>query len=99
MKQQLVLVTGGAGYVGSLFIPLLLKNGYRVRVVDNLLFRQHSLLPFFIDENFEFLRGDVRDRAVAEKALLGADYIVHLAALVGEPACKKDPRMCFELNL
>lgn len=93
-----VLVTGGAGYVGSVFVPLLLENGYRVRVVDNLMYKHPSLWPYFIDNNFEFIKGDVRDEKTIKDALGGVDFIIHLAALVGEPACKKDPRLCYELN-
>lgn len=88
-----VLVTGGAGYIGSLLVPLLLERGYAVRVLDNLMYGGESLLPYFLHPHFQFRKGDVRDRHAIHEALNGVDAIVHLAAIVGYPACKKDPRL------
>ena len=93
-----ILVTGGAGYCGSLLVPELLRLGHRVRVLDNLIYNQVSLLPFFIEENFEFVKGDIRDFEAVKKAVDGVDIIIHLAAIVGEPACRKDPRMAEDIN-
>ena len=93
-----ILVTGGAGYIGSLLIPELLNLGYKVRVLDNLMYGQTSLLPFFIDGNFEFIKGDVRDYKTVKKAVDGADMIIHLAAIVGAPACRKDRKMARDIN-
>ncbi len=93
-----ILVTGGSGYIGSLLVPELLNNGHQVRVLDSLLFGQTSLLPYFIDENFELLKGDVRDAEKIKKAVDGMDVIIHLAAIVGAPACKKDSRLAEEVN-
>ncbi len=98
-KQETVLVTGGAGYVGSLIVPMLLNEGYAVRVLDNLMYRQHTLFGHFINKKFTFVRGDVRNEAALREALNGVNYIVHLAAIVGEPACKRDPEFCYEVNL
>lgn len=93
-----ILVTGGAGYVGSILTPLLLSKGYQVRVLDNLMYGQSTLLPCFFDKKFEFIKGDIRDKAVVKKAMSGIDFIIHLAAIVGAPACKKDERLAKEVN-
>lgn len=97
-KNKKVLVTGGAGYVGSMLIPLLLEKGYYVRTIDNLTHRYNSLLTNFINPRFEFLKGDIRDRSATRAALKGMDFIVHLAAVVGDPASRKDPDFCWALN-
>jgi nucleoside-diphosphate-sugar epimerase len=94
-----VLITGGAGYVGSLLVPELMQQGHEVRVLDNLMYGQLSLLHCFIDGKFEFIRGDVRDKDAVRKAAQGVDHIVHLAAIVGEPACRKDERLAWEVNV
>lgn len=93
-----VLVTGGAGYVGSVLVPELLKKGYEVRVLDNLMYGQTSLFVYFIEGNFEFIKGDVRDVETVEKAVDGVDMIIHLAAIVGAPACKKDRKVAETVN-
>ena len=93
-----ILVTGGAGYVGSVLVPQLFAEGYKVRVLDNLMYRQPSLLPYCIDPKLEFVRGDVRDRESVDAAIKGVDCIVQLAAIVGAPACAKDPRLAEEVN-
>lgn len=93
-----ILVTGGAGYIGSLLVPELLKKGHQVRVLDNLSFGQTSLMPYFIDSNFEFIKDDVRNTEAVKKALEGVDAIIHLAAIVGAPACKKFPQLADEIN-
>ncbi|MEE9284933.1 MAG: NAD(P)-dependent oxidoreductase [Dehalococcoidia bacterium] len=93
-----ILVTGGAGYVGSVLVPKLLARGYRVRVLDNLMYRQTSLIPFCLHDGLEFLRGDVRDEGAVRQAVDGVDCIVHLAAIVGAPACARDTRTAHEVN-
>lgn len=93
-----ILVTGGAGYIGSTLVPELLQAGHQVRVLDSLLFGQTSLLPFFINKNFEFIKGDIRDVETVKKAVAGMDVIIHLAAIVGAPACKKDPVLTEQVN-
>jgi len=93
-----ILVTGGSGYIGSVLVPELLNKGHQVRVMDSLIFGQTSLLPHFINENFEFIKGDVRDFDLVQKAVNGVDVIIHLAAIVGAPACKKDPKLAQEVN-
>jgi len=94
-----VLVTGGAGYVGSTLVPMLFDEGYQVRVFDNLMHGGQGLLSCFSRRNFEFVRGDVRDEAAVAKALKNADVVIHLAAIVGYPTCKKDPNLAEDVNL
>ncbi len=94
-----IVVTGGAGYVGSTLVPRLLSAGHRVHVVDNLMFGGQALLPHFLDERFSFAEVDVRDRAALKPQLADADAVVHLAALVGYPLCKKLPREAVEVNV
>lgn len=93
-----VLVTGGAGYVGSVLVPELLRRGYFVRVLDNMMYKYPSLLSCFIHPHFEFVQGDIRNRQDVESALKDIDVIVHLAAIVGEPACRRDPDLCYAVN-
>ncbi|NUP87112.1 MAG: SDR family oxidoreductase [Burkholderiaceae bacterium] len=93
-----VLVTGGAGYVGSVLIPELLHKGYHVKVLDNLMYNSMSLLPYFVDDRFEFIKGDVRDEKIVQQALMDVDCIIHLAAIVGAPACQRDTRLAEEVN-
>ena len=93
-----VLVTGGAGYVGSVLVPQLLASGHEVRVLDNLMYHQASLLLHFLNGGLDFSLGDMRDRATVEKALKGMDYVINLAAIVGAPACARDPRLAEEVN-
>ena len=94
-----VLVTGGAGYVGSVLVPCLLERRYQVRVLDNLTYGGLGLLPYCLNPNFEFIKGDVRDPEVVRTAVWDADVIIHLAAIVGYPACKKNPQIAEEVNL
>jgi len=93
-----ILVTGGAGFIGSILVPQLLEKGNFVRVVDNLMFNQFSLAGCLINNNFEFLKGDIRDEKLMSKTLKDIDFIIHLAAVVGEPACRKDPALCDSVN-
>jgi nucleoside-diphosphate-sugar epimerase len=94
-----VLVTGGAGYLGSVLCERLLEAGYRVTALDNLLYGQPSLWHLCARAGFDFLRGDVRDEALMRQALRDADVIVPLAAIVGAPACDRDPWLATAVNL
>lgn len=89
-KRLNILVTGGAGYLGSVMVPALLAEGHAVTVVDSFIYRQNSLLDCCGHEGFEVVRGDVRDESVIKQALKSADYILPLAALVGAPLCARD---------
>ena len=94
-----ILVTGGAGYVGSTLVPLLLADGHHVRVLDTLLHGGDSLLGVWSHPSFEFVRDDIRDRAKVQSALSGIDAVVHLAAVVGDPACSRQPDLARAVNL
>jgi nucleoside-diphosphate-sugar epimerase len=98
-KKRRVLVTGGAGYVGTSLIPQLLASQFKVRVVDNLGMGGLGLLPFFATTDFELVKGDVTSREVMERAVRDVDYIVHLAAIVGFPACRKHPELSRNVNV
>lgn len=94
-----ILVTGGAGYLGSVIVPRLLQEGHDVTVVDNLHFGQASLLDVCINPNFHMIRGDVRDRELMINAIQDMDYIIPLAAIVGFPMCKQDETAARTINL
>ena len=93
MKSEMrenILITGGAGYIGSVLTKLLLDEGYNIRVLDNFRYNQNSLLDCCYNKNIEIIRGDVRDADVMKQSLQNIDYIIHLAALVGFPQCEKN---------
>jgi nucleoside-diphosphate-sugar epimerase len=94
-----VLVTGGAGYMGSVLCHLLLAQGHQVRVLDSLMQGGQGLLGLYEEPNFEFVLGDVRSADVVDSALSDIDSVVHLAAIVGDPACARDPELAREVNL
>ena len=85
-----ILVTGGAGYLGSVLVPELLKLGHNVTVLDNFMFGQSPLLDCCSSENFNVVRGDARDEDILKPLLGKIDYIIPLAALVGAPLCSRD---------
>lgn len=94
-----VLVTGGAGYIGSILVPELLRRGHEVTVIDNFMYGQTSLADCVHDENLHIVRGDARKRALIEKHIQGKDYIIPLACIVGAPACDHDPVAARSVNL
>jgi nucleoside-diphosphate-sugar epimerase len=94
-----ILITGGAGYIGSTLVPLLLAGGHHVRVLDQLLHGGESLLGVWCHPEFEFIRGDIRDHATVQAAVSQRDAVVHLAALVGDPACARQPELARATNL
>lgn len=85
-----ILVTGGAGYLGSTLVPALLNKGYRVTVLDSFIFGQSPLLECCAHNGFSVVRGDARDEALLARLLKDVDLIIPLAALVGAPLCKRD---------
>jgi nucleoside-diphosphate-sugar epimerase len=86
-----ILVTGGAGYLGSILVPALLDAGHRVTVVDNFMFRQNSLAHVCANPGFAVVRGDARQEPVLRPLLAKSDIVIPLAALVGAPLCDRDP--------
>ena len=94
-----VLVTGGAGYIGSILVPDLLARGCAVTVVDNFLYGQTSLLDCCHDENLTIVRGDVRDERLIMPLAAKADVIIPLACLVGAPLCAQKPLEARSINL
>lgn len=93
------LVTGGAGYIGVLLTDELLKAGGEVTVLDVLLHHQDDLAAQLEERGVRVVRGDIRDQAKRKEALEGADNVVHLAAIVGDPACARDPQLAREVNV
>lgn len=91
MSTYNILVTGGAGYLGSTMVPALLEQGHRVTVVDNLMYGQASLNHVCWHPNFEVVRGDIRVERTLSPLLAKADVVIPLAALVGAPLCDRDP--------
>lgn len=94
-----VLVTGGAGYLGSVLCEHLLDAGYRVTVVDRLFHNQASLFHLCPNPNFDFVFGDVRDEKLMARLVKDADVLIPLAAVVGAPACDRDPWLATSVNL
>lgn len=93
-----ILVTGGAGYIGSTLVPVLLNKKHKVTVIDNFMYDQISLATSIRDKNFEIILGDVRDESLMKKLVSKADIIIPLAAIVGAPACDKDPVTAQSIN-
>lgn len=85
-----IIVTGGAGYLGSVMVPKLLSLGHKVTVLDSFIYGQNSLLECCSNKNFNVVRGDTRDENIVKPLLKEADYIIPLAAMVGAPLCNRD---------
>jgi nucleoside-diphosphate-sugar epimerase len=94
-----VLVTGGAGYAGSTLVPALLNAGHQVRVIDSLLYGGNPLLSVWSHPAFEFTKADIRDQKAVSQAVAGVNAVVHLAAIVGDPACARNPELARTVNL
>ncbi len=104
MKQKLskkpkVLVTGGAGYIGSILVPAILHEGFDVTVVDNFMYNQTPLLDCCHLKHLDIVKGDVRDSKLLKEYIPKADIIIPLACIVGAPACDKDPLTAKAVNL
>ncbi len=94
-----ILVTGGAGFVGSVLCPVLLSKGHEIIVLDALHHGGHGLLACFFDTRFRFVHGDVRDHDLVRLLVRDVDAVVHLAAIVGFPACRKYPKLAQDINV
>jgi nucleoside-diphosphate-sugar epimerase len=94
-----ILVTGGAGYLGSVLCERLLDAGHHVTVLDSLLYQQNSLFHLCANPRFEFVHGDARDNSVVGGLAKDADVLIPLAAIVGAPACDRDPLLARSVNL
>jgi nucleoside-diphosphate-sugar epimerase len=99
LTLEKVLITGGAGYIGSMLAPVLLKQGYRVTIYDSFMFGAFPLLGFSMDPNLAIIKGDVRDAEAVARTVEGHDWVLHLAAIVGYPACAADPHMAVSTNV
>jgi len=93
-----ILVTGGAGYLGSHLVELLLSNDYKVRILDNLSFGDNALKILKKKYKFKLIKGDIRDLRIVLNSMEGCDAIVHLAGIVGDPASELDPIQSTEIN-
>ena len=98
-SRQSILVTGGAGYLGSILVPELLEAGHRVTVLDSFMYLQNSLSHVCANPNFDVINGDARSEETLKPLIAKADYVFPLAALVGAPLCKKDPIGATTTNL
>jgi nucleoside-diphosphate-sugar epimerase len=93
-----ILITGGAGYLGSVITGKMLNAGYEVIVLDKLIFNQVSLLTYTSNPNFKFIHGDVRNLELLERLCNEVDVIIPLAAIVGFPACASEPELAKDIN-
>lgn len=93
-----ILITGGAGYLGSILTEILLERGFKVTVLDNLIYKQISIYTFSYNKNFEFILGDIRDKDLLNRLVKLNDIIIPLAAIVGMPACEANPDIAIDTN-
>ena len=93
-----IYVTGGGGYVGSCLVPALLKNGYKVKVLDLFLFGEHVLDDVRNNPNLEIIKGDLRDRNVLRRTIPGSDAVIHLACISNDPSFELNPELGKSIN-
>lgn len=94
-----ILITGAAGYIGSVLMPMLLRDGHQVTALDNFMYGQTSLLDCCFNQNLQIVRGDVRNEKLMAELVPKADCLIPLAAIVGAPACNQDPVAATSINL
>jgi nucleoside-diphosphate-sugar epimerase len=97
-KIKSILVTGGAGYVGSVLVPKLLKSGYKVKVLDLYIYGDDVLAEVKNDPNLKQIKGDIRDAALLEKELQGVDAVIHLACISNDPSYELNPQLGKSIN-
>lgn len=93
-----ILVTGGAGYIGSVLVGKLVEHGYQVRVLDSAIYGLSGITKHIENHTIELVVGDTRNENVVEKSVKGVDCVIHLAAIVGEPLCNKIPEAARQIN-
>jgi nucleoside-diphosphate-sugar epimerase len=93
-----VLVIGGAGYIGSVMVRRMLERGYKVRVLDSLLYGEQSIAKLYDNPDFELIIGDFRHVDTVVRSVRGVDAVIHLGGIVGDPACQIDPNFAIEVN-
>lgn len=98
MGKEKILVTGGAGYIGSILVPALLNRGYKVTVLDSLMHNQNSLLECCANPDFDFIKGNICDESLMSSLIPKFDIILPMAAIVGAPACKLNPSLTRLVN-
>ena len=94
-----ILITGGAGYLGSTLAPMLLESGYDVTIYELFFWGVNALLPIADHPNLHVIKGDIRDREHLARVMADKNVIIHLAAIVGYPACDKDPELAINTNI
>jgi len=98
MDKKKIFITGGAGYIGSVLTPLLLKAGHEVTIYDNLMYGGDGIINNFIDPNFTFIKGDILNVEQLHECMKGHDTVIHLAAIVGYTACRSDELGSYRVN-
>ena len=96
--NKTILVVGGAGYIGAILVSKLLAHGCSVRILDNLLYGDEAIRPLLTHSNLEFLKGDCRNIQDVVRAMNNVGSIIHLAAIVGDPACAAEDENAFQIN-
>jgi nucleoside-diphosphate-sugar epimerase len=98
LNREKILITGGAGYVGSRLINICLNAGYKVKCYDMLIYGDQSIKKFKRNENFELFQSNLCDTSSLKKAIEDIDYVVHLAAIVGDQPCQVAPKSAYKIN-